>query len=133
LEKRKIIGILTVLIAFPDLFLSVLLIGRYDFPINHWFVLEKLLIVVFGIIGGILLWNGRRIGYILSIIAWMIVFKESSLSLYHFYFGTGHLEANALLKRLWRNYALLEVIPSILIVFILIRDLITSSKIQRNN
>jgi hypothetical protein len=133
MEKRRIIGTVTVLIAFPYLFLSVVLTGRYDFPIIHWFILEKLSIVIFGVIGGVLLWNGRRIGYILSLIAWIIIFEESSSTLYHSYFGKGYLEANALLNRIWRNYALLEVIPSILIVFVLIRDLFTSPKIQRNN
>lgn len=133
MEKRKIIGILTVLIAFPYLFLSVVLIGRYDFPIIHWFILEKLSIVAFGIIGGVLLWNGRRIGYILSTIAWIIVFAESSSTFYHFYFGKGYLKTYEFLDRTWRNYTLLEAIPSILIVFLLIRDLSTSPKIKRNN
>ena len=133
MKKRRIIGLLSVLIAFPNLFLCIGLLGWHDFPITHWLVLEKLSIIVCGIIGGVLLWNGRRTGYLLSIIAWLIVFKGSSSSLYYFYFGKGHLEANALLKQVWRNYALLGVIPSILILFILLRDLITSSKIQRLN
>jgi hypothetical protein len=128
MEKRRIIGTVTVLIAFTSAFLSVALIGRYDFPIIHWFILEKLSIVVFGIIGGVLLWNGRRIGYILSIIAWIIVFAESSSTLYHFYFGKGYLKSHEFLDRAWRNYALLEVIPSVLIVAVLIRDLLTSPK-----
>jgi len=75
-----------------------------------------------------MLWNGKRMGHILCLIAWMIVFEASSSSLYQFYFGIGHSKINDFLKQIWGYRTLLGIIAAVPIVAILIWDLITAPR-----
>jgi len=81
IKKRKILGTLTILGSVPSLWLAAFLLIFYKFSLMHWLFVEKMIIVLCCFIGGIFLWKGHRIGYLLSAVGWAFLIYVSLSSI----------------------------------------------------
>jgi hypothetical protein len=89
MKKRKFIGFMTVLSGLPGLagFFHFFM-GGLNFSLVMLIMLSAILFRgICGVVGGVLLWKGKRLGYQLSIIAWTYLVIVGLVSLYQL-FGT---------------------------------------------
>ena len=83
MNKRKLLGLLTIIAAIPPLAYALFFIIRYKAPITNILVVEKMVIVICCSIGGLLLWRGKRWGYALSAIGWLVILCTSIYGIYN--------------------------------------------------
>lgn len=87
LKKQRIIGLLTILAGLPGLG-GFWLIGQLDNypPMAAIIIFNSIFFkAVCGIVGGVLIWRGRRWGYYLTLIAWLYLIVVSVLTLSQLY------------------------------------------------
>ncbi len=83
MEKRKLLGSLTIIAAIPPLAYTLFFTIRYKAPITNILVVEKMVIVICCSIGGLLLWQGNKWGFGLSAIGWFVILCTSVYSIYN--------------------------------------------------
>ena len=83
MKKRKLLGSLTIIAAIPALAFALFFIISYKAKITNFLVIEKIVIVICCSIGGLLLWQGKRWGYGLSAIGWLLILYTSIYSIYN--------------------------------------------------
>ena len=83
MKKRNLLGSLTVIAAIPSLAYALHFTINYKATITNLLVIEKMVIVVCCSIGGLLLWQGKRWGYVLSAIGWLVILYTSICSIYN--------------------------------------------------
>lgn len=120
MKKRKLLGTVTIIAAIPALGFILFFISKYNAPLYHWFVVEKMMIGFCSIIGGILLWRGHKWGYRLSTIGWAVILYASIMSLYVAF----QPEVNEQLKITMMSKDIIYLLVGIPILSILIRDII---------
>lgn len=82
MRDTKIIGLITIVAAAPNIGFLVFF-GFSDHPsFLSWMVIEKFLTAITCISGGALLWRGLIWGYRISIVAWILIIFASCSSLY---------------------------------------------------
>jgi len=117
---RRIIGLITIIAAIPHIGFMIFFILVYHASFTHWVVIEKLLIGITSILGGVLLWREGFWGHRLSIISWTLILFPSLSALYVGLFHTSN--ANAQIVLLTKDIVV-SLIGTITL-FILVRDLI---------
>jgi hypothetical protein len=80
--KTGFLSLLTIIAAIPSLGFVIFFMRVYDAPLTHWFIMENLVIVFSCFIGGVLLWKGKKWGYRVSEIGWLIILYRSFMSIY---------------------------------------------------
>ena len=83
MKKRKLLGSLTIISAIPALAFALFFTISYKASITNILVVEKMVIVICCFIGGLLLWQGKRLGYGLSAIGWLVILYTSTYSIYN--------------------------------------------------
>lgn len=90
MKKRKLLGLLTIFFSIPSLWLLLLSIEmeKYRFQID---TLGYFIGFTSGILGGVLLWRGLKIGYCLSLVAWLYDFINGLIDFWFIYTTDGGL------------------------------------------
>ena len=83
MNKRKLLGLLTIIAAIPSLAYILFFTIRYKASITNPLVMEKIVIVIFCSIGGLLLWQGKKWGFGLSAIGWLVILYTSIYGIYN--------------------------------------------------
>ncbi len=122
MRKRRILGSITILSTLPSLLILILFVFLYTPAITHWFILEKISVIIFCFLGGILLWKGNMWGYIFSALGWgLLVFVHSSI-LIAFYNDLDRLGLSSYLAKVWLSIVFIPL--GSLIIFVLLRDIL---------
>ena len=77
MKKRNLLGSLTIIAAIPSLAYTLFFTIRYKASITNFLVVEKMIIVIFCLIRGLLLWRGKKWGLGLSTIGWLVILYTS--------------------------------------------------------
>lgn len=101
MENRKLIGLLGISLAIPSLVVVLGLLGFAGFQLNHWLVIEKLLIVVCAILGGILLLIDRQLGLYLVFLAVMLAWISAIQRLFAFDFQLYAMSAGSIIQTIY--------------------------------
>lgn len=120
MKSRRIIGLITITAAIPHIGFMIFFIFANHASITHWIVIEKLLIGITSITGGVLLWREGVWGHRLSIISWTLILFASLSALYVGLFHTSNVNAQIVLLTKDIVVSLIGTIT----LFILVRDLI---------
>lgn len=124
MRDTKIIGLITIVAAAPNIGFLVFF-GFSDHPsFLSWMVIEKFLTAITCISGGALLWRGLIWGYRISIVAWTLIIFASFSNLYVALFHTP--DRNLQLVILAKDIIIAAL--GGLILVILLRDLIKFGK-----
>ena len=83
MNKRRLLGLLTIVAAIPSLAYALFFTIRYKAPITNFLVVEKIVIVICCTIGGLLLWRGKRWGLGLSAVGWLVILCTSIYGIYN--------------------------------------------------
>lgn len=89
MKKRKFIGFMTILSGLPGIG-GFLLFKNGVGELSSIAVMAFLAIVcrgIFGVVGGVLLWRGERLGYQLSSIMWTYMVVVGLISFYQLFTG----------------------------------------------
>jgi hypothetical protein len=89
-------GLLTIIAVIPSLAYTLYFTIRYKAPITNILVVEKMVIVICCSIGGIPLWQGKRWGFVLSAIGWLIILCTSIYGIYNIATRSDFLLQNAI-------------------------------------
>jgi hypothetical protein len=129
LKRRKFFGIITILTGLPGLF-SLLLFWITDFSFCKIF----LTIAAFlfrgcaGVIGGILLFKGKRLGYYLSILSWsyliiVSLFSLISLGAGDYNWDLSTYDGSSTIHFKLFSKAIGKIIWGLIILYILVKDI----------
>lgn len=88
IRKHKLLALVTMAITVPALLVAATLIIEFSFPFTDWLFIEKVAIILSGLFGGVLLFKDKKLGYVLSAIAWALIFVQSCSSIYYIYMAT---------------------------------------------
>lgn len=124
MKKRKLLGSLTVIAAIPALGFMMFFLVVYNASLMHWLVIEKIIIGFTCILGGVLLWQGHKWGYRLSIIGWMVILYVSFSSIYVAF----QPETNEHLRLAMFSKDAIYLTVGLPALVILIRDMIKTKK-----
>ncbi|GAA5215851.1 hypothetical protein ACFSJ3_10540 [Corallincola platygyrae] len=86
MKKRKFISVMTMLVALPGLFAPVvLLLGVESIQIAVLAILAFVMRGICGVVGSVMLWKGKRLGYQLATATWvyMVIAALYSLVVLH--------------------------------------------------
>ncbi|MEW6647002.1 MAG: hypothetical protein AB1450_07370 [Pseudomonadota bacterium] len=128
MAKRPFLGFVTVAAGAPFLAFLVYFVSRYDPPLFHWFVWEKLLIVLLSLSGGVLLWRGDTWGYRFSAIAWFLILLGSISSLVALFQLFGSPDVTDALAKVWVAKDIFYLPLGVSAIYLLVRDLLRSSE-----
>jgi hypothetical protein len=124
MKKRPFLGVVTVLSAVPFLLFLTYFTSQYQPPLAHWFVLEKVVISVLGIVGGVFLWRGNVWGYRVGLIAWALITLSSLASLVSLYQASGQPDVVGRVATTWMSKDVIYILIAAPILYVLVRDLI---------
>ena len=89
MKKRKFVGFMTILWGVPGLAGMLLFMNGFDEL--SFLVFLALLAVIFrglcGVVGGVLLWRGSKLGYQLSLVMWMYMLVVGLIAFYQLFTG----------------------------------------------
>ena len=128
MKKRKIIGTITVLVAGPNVGFMLFFVLLYQAPLFHWLVIEKFLIVVSCILGGIFLWRSSIWGHRFSIVGWILILWTSVSSMFVEVYPT----TNENLKAIILSKDIIFSIFSLTILSILLGDIIRQKRSNKS-
>ena len=120
MKSRRIIGLITIIAAIPHIGFMIFFIFVYHASFVHWMFIEKILIGITSIPGGVLLWRESMWGHRLSIISWILILFASLSALYVGLFHTSNVNAQIVL--LTKDIIVSSI--GTITLFILVRDLI---------
>ena len=134
MKKRKFIGLMTILGGIPGFgALITIAVGNTSSSYITFLVMTELLFRgVCGTIGGILLWQGKRIGYIFSLTCWSYMAIVASYTIF-----SGdlfkNLEFSSDNKFFWSTLGKIagKISWGIPFIFILTRDLIRTRETEK--
>jgi len=86
MKGKKAIGIFSILLTIPSLLLLIVLLGYFKFPYSHWLIIEKLIIVFCGSLGGVILLVTRKHGYVLLFVMLAVIFFSAISRVLTFFF-----------------------------------------------
>lgn len=98
--------------------------SQYQPPLAHWFVLEKVVISVLGIVGGVFLWCGNVWGYRVGLIAWALIILSSLASLVSLYQASGQPDVAGRVTTTWISKDVIYILIAVPVLYVLARDLI---------
>lgn len=133
MKKRPFLGALTVLLAIPSLLLLVYFAAQYKPPLAHWFVLEKVVISVSSVIGGVLLWRGSVWGYRISVIAWGLAVISSLASLVSLYQASAQSGITESLQTIWMSKDVVYIFIASPVLYILAHDIFIRTEQKRSS
>jgi len=122
MEKRKLLGSLTIIAAIPFLGFIIFFFSVYNI---NWFLIENIAIVIFCSVGGKLLWRSSKWGYRLSAIGWAILLFDSVTSVFAVLLTEITTQARTILITKDIIYLLIGIPAD----FILIRDMMKERKV----
>lgn len=132
MKKRTFMGVITILFAVPGILAILGLFAAGMLPLR-WLLIVFLGIAcrgVCGLIGGVLLCRGRRLGYILSIVAWIYGVTVGAITLSSLFLGPSAalVRADQALLAKGLGSSLGKLLWGIPFLTILVRDLLQSRK-----
>jgi hypothetical protein len=87
---KKTIGVLSVLLIIPRIIILFMLLFFFKFPFFHMLVLEQVVVILCGILGGVILAITGKYIYILGVALLLITIREiSQVSAYVAHHGEG--------------------------------------------
>lgn len=128
MRKRPFLGALTVLLAIPSLLFLAYFTSWYQPPLSHWFVLEKAVISISGVIGGVLIWRGSAWGYRLGIVAWGLAMFSALSSLVSLYQASGQPDVNESLLTIWISKDVVYTLIAAPVLYVLVRNILKSTR-----
>jgi hypothetical protein len=128
MKKRPFIGVVTLLSAVPFLLFLTYFTSQYQPPLAHWFVLEKAVISVSGIVGGVFLWRRNVWGYRIGLFAWVLIAVSSIASLVSLYQTSGQPDVSGTVATIWMSKEVIYILIAAPVLYVLIRDLIESKQ-----
>ena len=131
MKKRPLLGAVTVVAAIPFVVFLAYFTTQYQPPLAHWFVIEKAVVGISGIVGGVLLWYGNLWGYRLGLIAWVLITLSAMISLVSLFEVSGKPEVNGLVTTAWASKDTLYIIVATPVLYVLVRDLIDARRAKR--
>ena len=72
-KVRIAIGVLSILLSVPSFLQLISLVGFSGFWYSHWLIVQKLIIVICGILGGTFMLPSNKFGYIFLLIGFVFV------------------------------------------------------------
>ncbi len=133
MRKRKLIGLITIIVGLPGLG-GLWLIGQLDaFPFSATIVVMNAIFFrgICGVAGGALIWRGSKWGYYLVLLCWLYLIVVSMLTIIQLY-NNGLVLSYEFLEQ---NYSaigkpflisVLKIVVGIPIVRIALKDLLKS-------
>ena len=128
MKKRPWLGAITLLVTVPSLLFLYEFMSQYQASFLHWFVLEKVIVSILGIVGGVLLWRGNIWGYRVSLGAWALVTLISIASLISLYQVWGTHDASGSVASSWLTKDLIYLLFAAPMLYFLIRNLFVNGK-----
>ena len=140
MKKRRIIGILTILVALTGLGGLSLLPQINSFPFAAKVIVFNSIFFkgICGFLGGVLIWRGSKWGYYLTLLCWLYLIIVSFLTLIQLY-GNGLELSYGFLEQNYSNFArpflisILKIVIGIPIVHLIINDLLTVYRLSSQN
>jgi len=124
MRKRPFLGAVTVLAAIPFLVFLAYFTSQYQPPLAHWFVLEKAVVSISGIVGGVLLWRGNMWGYRVGLIAWALITLSALASLVSLYQASGTPDVSGTVATIWASKDVIYILIAAPVLYVLVRDLL---------
>lgn len=114
--------------AVPFVLFLVYFTSQYQPPLLHWFVLEKTVISISAVVGGVLLWRGKKWGHQAGIIAWALVTFTSLWSVASLYLASGQPGITQPVITTWISKDVIYLLIAIPVLYVLICDLFQAKR-----